>query len=87
MAEAHKQLGGAPSAQRQPDGKWKVRVLERFETDVSTLQRTRHLDFALAMLLPGEDHIEVLVVTQRTVRVVRTQRFASESFVIVGAEF
>src|SRR3990172_4364903 len=41
----------------------------------------------LAIILPGEDQIEVLVVTQGTVRVMRTQRFASESLVIVGTEF
>src|SRR3972149_2541300 len=41
----------------------------------------------LAILLPREDQIEVLVVTQGKGRGMRTQRFASESLVIVGTEF
>jgi hypothetical protein len=40
----------------------------------------------LALLLPGEDQSEVLVVTQWTVRVMRTLRLATESPVVVGAE-
>ena len=41
----------------------------------------------LPILLPREDQVEIVVFTQRTVRVMRTQRFASESPVIVGTEF
>ena len=40
----------------------------------------------LALLLPGEDPVEVLVVAQRTVRIMRTHRLSTESSVVVGAE-
>ena len=38
----------------------------------------------LALLLPGEDHVEVLAVAQTTVRIMATQGLATESSVVVG---
>ena len=38
----------------------------------------------LAFLLPGEDEVEILVVVDRTVRVVRAFGLASEPLVVVG---
>ena len=40
----------------------------------------------LALLLPGEDQVEVLVVAQWAVRVMTTHGLATESSVVVGAE-
>ena len=40
----------------------------------------------LALLLPREDQVEVLVVAQRTVGVMEIQRLAAEAPVVVGPE-
>ena len=64
----------------------RLRLGTWFDEVHDPLVADRQIPRKLALLLPGEDQVEILVVAQRTVRVMRTQGLATESLVVVGAK-